>query len=731
MNKKSKKLVSTSLTGVMVLTGIVSAVSVSQVKVVQAASGNMQALNAKVEKITSSIKKNYLGLKNVGQWQQYIKEAKQLLAKIPNGATKTKYADSINRAEALINAAARVNQVEKSMTANTHVINNVEQWDKYITLAKTDLKKVDLKEFKNQYNELIERTAKKSAEINTVKVKYQESYKRVEVILNQAKELVKTDKVKALDKFREARSAGSKLQAHSLKNTILQSINKGISQVLGNSPIMGDAYGLVNIKDINSILQNNDLKVSNAVIGRDAALNLNGSSIEFVNVKATKKTNVTLNIASGEKVVGGQFDTLTIKKPTSRSLTRKAVVISLDNVVANKLVVDKGIVVQIEDSSKINGVYIEEKQAVVENGVIKDTVAPTATLLKGSNENNAKIEFSENLFYKNSKGEFVEIPRGDIMKIPGISFKVLDKAGKEVEGAITGSAYKSVENNQRAEIKLDFAKGKIVNGVNLIVSGEGFDSSGNKLEIQKDGIVASFKGKEWVRTTIVSDKGALEAINNSTKETIQGILETNAQDIGIDLVDYNTLSDEGKKAVAMEIFQELEEEREDGKDEKDKDKDKKDQISRDKQLATDKDKDKEEDDDDEDEDEDEAEVIGFESLDEVKEEFEDAVGDQLEEEGKNVAVGLLDEINKASSEDTFAKLVIENAKILDVDLDEYEELSDDGKKQVFKTLLDKRPANGFKNSEALEDMFEDIVEDILDEDEDKPQVKPDTKPDTI
>ncbi|MEG0371656.1 MAG: hypothetical protein RR645_05105, partial [Clostridium sp.] len=378
MNKKSKKLVSTSLTGVMVLTGIVSAVSVSQVKVVQAASGNMQALNTKVEKITSSIKKNYLGLKNVGQWQQYIKEAKQLLAKIPNGATKTKYADSINRAEALINAAARVNQVEKSMTANTHVINNVEQWDKYITLAKTDLKKVDLKEFKNQYNELIERTAKKSAEINTVKVKYQESYKRVEVILNQAKELVKTDKVKALDKFREARSAESKLQAHSLKNTILQSINKGISQVLGNSPIMGDAYGLVNIKDINSILQNNDLKVSNAVIGRDAALNLNGSSIEFVNVKATKKTNVTLNIASGEKVVGGQFDTLTIKKPTSRSLTRKAVVISLDNVVANKLVVDKGIVVQIEDSSKINGVYIEEKQAVVENGVIKDTVAPTA-----------------------------------------------------------------------------------------------------------------------------------------------------------------------------------------------------------------------------------------------------------------------------------------------------------------------------------------------------------------
>ncbi|MEG0370690.1 MAG: hypothetical protein RR645_00165, partial [Clostridium sp.] len=170
MSKKSKKLMGASLAGIITVSNVAGAASVVEVKNVEAATNKeVNALHAKVGHITYSLKTNYLGLKNVGQWQKYIKEAKELNDKLPKGSVKDKYSAKIKRAEALINAAARVNHVEKSIETNAQTMENVPQWEEYIKLAKIDLDKVDLMIFKAQYNELLERAALKKKVVNEVK----------------------------------------------------------------------------------------------------------------------------------------------------------------------------------------------------------------------------------------------------------------------------------------------------------------------------------------------------------------------------------------------------------------------------------------------------------------------------------------------------------------------------------------------------------------------------------
>ncbi|KMT23341.1 Ig-like domain-containing protein [Clostridium cylindrosporum] len=164
---KSKKVVGACLLSAMTLMSIASATqSISEVKVVKAGvREDSLAVHYKIEHLRSSLKKNYLGLKNVGQWQKYIKEARALNAKLPNGSTKTKYAERINTAEALVNAAARVNQLEFSMDKNAHVMANVPQWGEYVDLAIEDLEKVDINQYEAQYNSLVDRLEKRILDI--------------------------------------------------------------------------------------------------------------------------------------------------------------------------------------------------------------------------------------------------------------------------------------------------------------------------------------------------------------------------------------------------------------------------------------------------------------------------------------------------------------------------------------------------------------------------------------
>ncbi|MEG0907005.1 MAG: hypothetical protein RSF87_12370, partial [Cellulosilyticaceae bacterium] len=121
---------------------------------------------AKIQHLTWSLKNNYLGLKNQATWEIYVKQSRSLISKIPK--TESNIAklltDEVNRDAGFILALARINHVEKSMTpkeqggyGNALIPKNVPQWREYIRLANIDLEKVNKKEFKAQYDELIKR----------------------------------------------------------------------------------------------------------------------------------------------------------------------------------------------------------------------------------------------------------------------------------------------------------------------------------------------------------------------------------------------------------------------------------------------------------------------------------------------------------------------------------------------------------------------------------------------
>ncbi|MEG0370819.1 MAG: alpha/beta hydrolase [Clostridium sp.] len=169
MNRVNRKVASAILTGVMTVTAL-GVVAVSEVKTVFASvKCDVSAVHAKVEQITYSLKNNYLGLKNVGQWQLYINEARRLNAKLTNGSSRDNYSLRINQAEDLVNAVARVNKVENSMRINAHIMKNVPEWQRYINLGKSNLMKVDKNIFGKQITILNERIEKRIVEINKIK----------------------------------------------------------------------------------------------------------------------------------------------------------------------------------------------------------------------------------------------------------------------------------------------------------------------------------------------------------------------------------------------------------------------------------------------------------------------------------------------------------------------------------------------------------------------------------
>lgn len=165
---RGKKFIAATMAAMLMVTAVGNYVYSNNI--VFAAMSRAEAdCKAKVDKITSSLKSNYLGLKNVGQWQQYIKEARALAAKLSR-SIRVKYEDQINKAESLVNAAARVNKVEQSMSVNSHTLKNVATWEQYISLAKTDLAKVNRDIFAKQINELNSRIVSREAVIANIKL---------------------------------------------------------------------------------------------------------------------------------------------------------------------------------------------------------------------------------------------------------------------------------------------------------------------------------------------------------------------------------------------------------------------------------------------------------------------------------------------------------------------------------------------------------------------------------
>ncbi|MEF9953057.1 MAG: hypothetical protein RR838_10730, partial [Clostridium sp.] len=73
MAKTSKKALGAAMAGVMAVGAVAGAVNAVQ-EVKAGVAEDIKLIDAKLSHFNYSLKKNYLGLKNVAQWQAYEKE---------------------------------------------------------------------------------------------------------------------------------------------------------------------------------------------------------------------------------------------------------------------------------------------------------------------------------------------------------------------------------------------------------------------------------------------------------------------------------------------------------------------------------------------------------------------------------------------------------------------------------------------------------------------------------
>lgn len=159
MISKSKKIIGTSLVGLMTVLGVAGTlVSSDDIKSAHAeanavivegepntravtyASAEVELASSMIERTKTSLRANYLGLKNVPQWQIYIRDARALTAKIVPGSTRDTFNARIDAQEQVVNTVISLGQLENSMENNAHVVRNIPQWTDYVNTTLNNIR---------------------------------------------------------------------------------------------------------------------------------------------------------------------------------------------------------------------------------------------------------------------------------------------------------------------------------------------------------------------------------------------------------------------------------------------------------------------------------------------------------------------------------------------------------------------------------------------------------------
>ncbi len=238
-----KKIICTCMTTTLILAAIAPVLSDNVSIVYAAESKALRDAKAKISHLTNSLKTNYLGIKNQATWELYIKQARELIKKIPNSEKSQRNALTVevNKDEALVNALSRINQVEKSITpkseggyGNYLGIKNAETWREYLRLAESDLEKVDKTIFQKQYDELIGRKNKVSEIVKKIEDEFQVEYDRVVKLYEEAKS--NNDISKAKKALIEAEKLGTCDRSDALEKEIKKFISEdNSSNVIKNN----------------------------------------------------------------------------------------------------------------------------------------------------------------------------------------------------------------------------------------------------------------------------------------------------------------------------------------------------------------------------------------------------------------------------------------------------------------------------------------------------------------
>ena len=185
----------------------------------------------KLSHLENSMKRNYLGIKNLDTWNSYLNEAKRKNNGLPQNSTKNTLDQRIYSDESLLSAVEYINYVERSMEKNAKAMRNSDIWEQRLELAKVHLKYVDLKVFKDQYNALYQRLNSKLTEVVKIKNDYMKEYNKANGLYEEAFKLSKSDKSLALDKAKESKELANKLSSYYLKDRLINNIDNLIKEL--------------------------------------------------------------------------------------------------------------------------------------------------------------------------------------------------------------------------------------------------------------------------------------------------------------------------------------------------------------------------------------------------------------------------------------------------------------------------------------------------------------------
>ncbi|MEG2973531.1 MAG: hypothetical protein RR898_08670 [Clostridium sp.] len=282
------------LVGALAIVAGSSTIMGTTIQVVEAKAPNaLKDVNTKLTGLTSSIKKNYLGLKNIVKWKKDLNIIKGQINKLPKGQAKDKMIARAAKVETLLASVSGVSSIEYSLSKNANIIKNVKGWEVAIENSKKSLAKVDHKEFKKEHATLLERLAKVNAKVSDIKTKYFAKVGEINSTYNKAIELSKTQKDRALAMLKFCLEEANKLNSHPVKDGLIAKINKAIEEVNkipSVDPFIKDDKGNITVKD------------------GVASVDITEASIGAKNIK-----KLTLPYAAAARISGINVETVVIK----------------------------------------------------------------------------------------------------------------------------------------------------------------------------------------------------------------------------------------------------------------------------------------------------------------------------------------------------------------------------------------------------------------------------------
>lgn len=242
-------------------------VSLQKNVIVQAASSISVQANAAISSLESSLKRNYLGSKNLPTFNSYLKNAKTLTNKLPNGSTKTSYNNRIAETERIIRATESVVVLETSLEKNYHGMRNVPTFNSYIDKAN-----------------------KAIALINTNVCRYKLS-DRTYLAFNTVRDIEvvnSSEYITAANKFVEARKlyrSAVKEQTNELKTKALETANDSLSFGWKIRTSVAKDYLISDIKDLIKDINKIEVKENN----KEENTNADKKIVEEKKVEDTEK----------------------------------------------------------------------------------------------------------------------------------------------------------------------------------------------------------------------------------------------------------------------------------------------------------------------------------------------------------------------------------------------------------------------------------------------------------